>query len=561
MEKSRDGRYSYICKEIKRLHNVYLQQGGVKMVVKCKQDVEQIVNQYKGKQVLLGELLVDRHPSDKIACYYESDNGDERTYTYGELSTLSKKFAQVLQDKGVQKGDAVAVLLSKGPEVIISLLAIWRLGAVQVPLFTAFGPEAIEYRVTHSGANVIITNDENRSKLMQLQDKKVITIDCDDKHAEDFDFWSSIDQASPLSEDTKVEEDDLFILIYTSGTTGHPKGVEVPVRALAAFESYMRFGLDVQPSDTFWNIADPGWAYGLYYGIVGPLLVGRTFVVYRARFTVQDTYRILAKYNVTNFAAAPTVYRTMRVEEVPEIANKLSLRVLSSAGEPLNYDIAEWAKKHLGLPIYDHYGQTELGMAINNHHHESLHVPVRPGSMGEPLPGYHAVILNGEGEEQPAGVEGQIAIDTEKSPVFWFRGYKNDEAKTAKQFMFNNRYYLTSDSASRDEDYHFYFSGRADDIITSSGYKIGPFEVESSLMGHEAVAETTVIGVPDPQRGEIVKAFIVLREGYTPSEALKEELSTFVKSRLSAHEYPRAIEFLAELPKTPSGKIQRFLLR
>src|SRR5699024_1580495 len=165
---------------------------------------------------------------------------------------------------------------------------------------------------------------------MQLQDKKVITIDSDDNHTEDLDFWSSIEQALPISEDTKVEEDDLFILIYTSGTTGHPKGVEVPVRALAAFEGYMRFGLDVQPSDTFWNIADPGWAYGLYYGIVGPLLVGQTFVVYRARFTVEDTYRILEKYNVTNFAAAPTVYRTMRVEEVPEIANKLSLRVLSS---------------------------------------------------------------------------------------------------------------------------------------------------------------------------------------------------------------------------------------
>lgn len=531
------------------------------MVMKCEEDVEQFVNQYKGKQVSLGELFVDRHPSDKIAFFYENESGEKRTYTYGELSTLSKQFAQVLQDEGVHKGDSVAVLLSKGPEVFISLLAIWRLGAVQVPLFTAFGPEAIEYRVTHSGAQVLITNDENRSKLNQLADKKVITIGRHESDEEDVDFWSALTKAKPLAKDTMVEEDDLFIVIYTSGTTGHPKGVEVPVRALAAFEGYMRFGLDLQPTDTFWNIADPGWAYGLYYGIVGPLLIGQTFVVYSARFNVQDTYRIMKKYEVTNFAAAPTVYRTMRVEELPEIVQTLSLRVLSSAGEPLNNDIAQWAKEHLGLAIYDHYGQTELGMAINNHHHETLHVPVRPGSMGEPLPGYHAVIINGQGEEQPAGVEGQIAIDTDKSPVFWFRGYKDDEAKTAQQFMLNNRYYLTSDSASRDEDFHFYFSGRADDIITSSGYKIGPFEVESSLMGHEAVAETTVIGVPDPQRGEIVKAFVVLRNGYSPSEELKEQLSKFVKSRLSAHEYPRAIEFLDELPKTPSGKIQRFLLR
>lgn len=530
---------------------------------KCVQEVEQLVKQYKEKNVSLGDLLCDRHPSDQLALYYEEENGEKRTYTYGELSKLSKKFAQVLREEGVKKGDSVAVLLPKGPEVLISLLGIWRLGAVQVPLFTAFGPEAISYRVEHSDAKVIITNEENRFKLNEITENTVISVapSSSEMVGSDIEFWAALEDAKPLLKDVEVTEDDLFILIYTSGTTGHPKGVEVPVFALAAFEGYMRFGLDVRKDDVFWNIADPGWAYGLYYGVVGPLLIGQSFIMYNGQFSVQETYRILEDYQVTNFAAAPTVYRTMRVEEVPEDIGKLKLRVLSSAGEPLNPDITSWTKENLGLPIYDHYGQTELGMAINNHHCPALERPVKTGSMGEPMPGYAAVIIDEAGMEQPPGVEGQLAIDTEKSPVFWFRGYSKEHEKTAKQFINNERYYLTSDSASRDEENNFFFSGRADDIITSSGYKIGPFEVESSLMGHEAVAETTVIGVPDEQRGEIVKAFIVLRPSFTPSEELKKELSEFVKVKLSAHEYPREIEFIEELPKTPSGKIQRFLLR
>src|SRR5699024_3320710 len=365
-----------------------------------------------------------------------------------------------------------------------------------------------------------------------------------------------------LEQNEVVTKDDLLIILYTSGTTGNPKGVQVPVYSLAAFEAYMRFGLNLRKGEVFWNIADPGWAYGLYFAVIGPLLLGETFIVYDGPFDVQNTLRIFQEYKVTNFAGAPTVYRLMRAEGIDDnVKEKLHLRVLSSAGEPLNYDVIKWAEHHLGLPIYDHYGQTEQGMVINNHHHPDLQSTYNPGSTGKAMPGFRITILNDNGEEVGPNVEGQIAIDTEQSPLFWFKGYYQNEEKTAERYRFGSRYYLTGDDASIDENDYFYFSGRNDDIIMSAGYRIGPFEVESAIMEHEAVAETAVVGVPDERRGEIVKAYIVLKANYIPSEELEKEIQRDVKGKLSAHEYPRMIEFVDALPKTPGGKIQRFLLK
>lgn len=369
----------------------------------------------------------------------------------------------------------------------------------------------------------------------------------------DTHFWQTLHKAIPILENTEVTGDDLFIMLYTSGTTGHPKGVEVPVRALAAFEGYMQFGLDLRPDDIFWNIADPGWAYGL----VGPLLFGQTFIIYNAKFSVEEAYRVLKEYGVTNYAAAPTVYRSMRAAGLSEgLKEELNVRVLSSAGEPLNPDVSTWAEKHLGIPVHDHYGQTEQGMVIDNHHHLELQCPVKEGSMGQAMPGFRVVIVDEAGTELPPGQEGQLAIDTEHSPFFWFRGYFRDEQRTQDRFVVEGRYYPTRDAASRDKNDYIYFAGRSDDIISSAGYRVGPFEVESALMVHEAIAEAAVIGVPDEQRGEIIKTYVVLRSGFARSD-----LSQFVKENLSAHEYPREIEFVDELPKTPSGKIQRFQLR
>lgn len=538
--------------------------------------VDSLLHEYDRQMPSVAYALCDRHNPNQIALCYENAAGEKQTHTYGELTKLSKKFAAVLHKLGVKKGHRVAILLPKGPELFISALAVWRLGAIHVPLFTAFGPQAIAYRVNQSGAQIIITDSENRAKLSEKTSEfeavdtsriQVITAASQSEQdhrgkSADIPFWQSLNRAEPLSKNSSVTGEDLFILLYTSGTTGQPKGVEVPVKALAAFEGYMRFGLDLRKDDVFWNIADPGWAYGLYYALIGPLLLGQTTIMYDGKFSVEEAYRILEDYEVTNFAAAPTVYRAMRAEGMPqETKEKLKLRVLSSAGEPLNPDVSAWAEIHFGVPIHDHYGQTEHGMIVNNHHEPELQEPIKIGSMGKPMPGCRIVIVDEEGNELPTGEEGQIAIDVKHSPLLWFHGYYQDEKRTTERFTKDSRYYLTGDNGSRDEENHFYFSGRSDDIITSSGYKIGPFEVESAMMSHQAVAEAAVVGAPDKKRGEIVKAFVVLRQGFEPSDELKEELSQFVKKHLSAHEYPREIEFVKTLPKTPSGKIQRFLLR
>lgn len=538
---------------------------------KFSDQVEQLIKQHDYDNLSLANVLVERHDPEKIAFYFESDEGEKRTYTYGELNELSKKFATVLKNQGVEKGSRVAVLLPKGPETFISALAIWRLGAVYVPLFTAFEKKAISYRVEHSGASVILTDAQNRVKVTEAfndmgeeaaSNITVITKDAKQlADVDDIDYYEALEQAEPFEDAVRVTKDDQMILIYTSGTTGNPKGVDVPVFALSAFEAYMRFGLDVKPEDIFWNIADPGWAYGLYYGVIGPLPLGQTFVVNQGKFDVEWTYRMLRDYKVTNFAGAPTVYRTMRVHGTPDFIDEINLKTLSSAGEPLNPDVSNWAEKVFGQPIYDHYGQTELGMCVVNLHKEDMRHEVKPGSMGPAMPGYRAVILDDNGNELGPGEEGELAIDIENSPLFWYRGYYNEPEKTKEVFSKDKRYYFTRDAASRDEDWMFFFSGREDDIIISSGYRIGPFEVESSLMEHEAVAETAVVGVPDEQRGELVKAYVILRPGYEPSDDLAKELSEFVKKNLSAHEYPRIVEFIDQLPKTPSGKIQRYLLR
>ncbi len=529
--------------------------------------VAQWIEEYSGSDVSLGYLLCDRHCSDpgRIALRYEDAGGVSSNLSFEELREQSSRAAGAFRKLGIMRGDRVATLVPKGPALTIAALGLWRLGAVHVPLFTAFGPQAIELRVRNAGVKAIITDVTNRGKLTDLNlDVTIITIASEPENVpvDDVAFWTVLEEATPLEESAQLSGDDLMILLYTSGTTGHPKGVPVPVKALAAFETYYHYGLDVREDDVIWNVADPGWAYGLFYALVAPLLLGKATLIYNSPFNAEGIYQVLQKYGITNFAAAPTVYRAMRAAGTQALdRERLKLRVASSAGEPLNPDVVSWAEAELGIPIYDHYGQTELAMLVNNHHHPELQQPLRPGAMGQPMPGFHAVILDESGEELGPGEEGQIAIDVTASTLFWFPGYYNDPKWTAERFTADGRYYLTGDAASKDDAGYFWFSGRDDDIIISAGYRIGPFEVESALMGHPAVAESAVVGSPDELRGQVVKAFVVLRDDYSPSSGLEEELSQFVKRTLSAHAYPRKIIFLDELPKTPSGKVQRFLLR
>jgi len=531
---------------------------------------------YTGDDVSVAGLLCDRHAdgSGRIALQYEDATGNQSRLSFDELSEHSSRFAGVLRDLGIGPGDRVATLLPKTPELLITTLAIWRLGAVHVPLFTAFGPQAIAYRVVDSSTSVLVTNATYRPRVEasatgptgengSRAPLRIVTVESSAPVGpSDVPFWDSLRQSAPLTPPVSIRGDDLIILIYTSGTTGNPKGVEVPARALASFEAYMRFGYDLRPDDVYWNIADPGWAYGLYYALIGPLLCGNTTLFLDAPFDADRVYQTFERYGVTNFAAAPTVYRALRAAGQREgLRDRLHVRNMSSAGEPLNPDVITWAREQLGVPIFDHYGQSEHGMLVNNHHARALQRLVQPGSMGHPMPGFRVVIVGDDSREIAPGQEGQLAVDIHESPLYWFRSYYNAPDRTAERFSTDGRYYLSGDAASCDADGYFFFSGRADDVITSAGYRIGPFEVESALVAHPAVAEAAAVGAPDPIKGEFVKAYVVLTPGRQPSDALAHELGQFVKTSLSAHMYPREIEFLEQLPKTPSGKIQRFLLR
>jgi len=501
----------------------------------------------------------DRHTGqNRLALRAISADGEPREFTFDDLRDMSARVGNMLKAAGVGPGDVVAGMLPRIPELAAVILGAWRIGAVYQPLFTAFGPKAIDHRLKTSDARLVVTNTANRGKLDEVEDcPRVATILAPGEAlpAGDIDFRAAGAAASPDCEPVMRKGDDLFMMMSTSGTTGFPKGVPVPLSALLAFGAYMRDAIGLRPDDVFWNIADPGWAYGLYYAITGPLLLGMATTLYEGAFTARSTYDIIERLGVTSLAGSPTAFRLL-LAEGPEAAAgvKGRLRVVSSAGEPLNPEVIRWFDAHLAAPIHDHYGQTENGMMVNNHH--GLSHKVRAGSAGYAMPGYRIVVLDEAGRELGPNQPGILAVDIANSPLRWFGGYHRSETPAISR-----GYYRTGDTVEFEPDGSISFIGRADDVITSSGYRIGPFDVESALIEHPAVNEAAVVGVPDPRRTEIVKAFVVLSPSHQASDALAEELAQHVKKRLSAHAYPREIDFVKELPKTPSGKIQRFLLR
>ncbi|MGV9711590.1 AMP-binding protein [Gordonia sp. NPDC003424] len=496
---------------------------------------------YGAAEADAADLLVDRHDPAAVAFTtidVEAGGLVTTDVTYGELAEQSKRFATALAGLGVGRGDTVGVLMGKRTELVVALLAIARLGATYIPLFTAFAPPAIEMRVTAGNARVVVTEPSQAEKLAGLDVTTVVA-------GEQFD--ELVASSEPIAESVAVGGDGALILLFTSGTTGAPKGVPVPVRALASFCCYMHYGLDVAPDDVFWNAADPGWAYGLYYGVLGPLAMGRRNLLLHAGFTPEVTAQVLRELGVTNFAAAPTVYRSLSKD--PSFSG-FSLRRASSAGEPLTPDVIEWARDALHTEVRDHYGQTEHGMFINNHWHPDVAEPLVPGSMGKPMPGFAAGI-----------VDGQIAIDVARSPLMWFAGYLDAPEKTAARFTEDKAWYLTGDTGRMDDEGRFFFTARDDDVIIMAGYRIGPFDVESVLITHPAVIDVAVVGRPDQLRGEVLEAFVVLADGVDGTDALETELQQLVKTGFAAHAYPRTVHFVDALPKTPSGKIQRFILR
>ena len=474
--------------------------------------------------------------------------------TFAKFEASSARFANLLRARGIGRGDVVAALLPRVPELLTVILGAWRAGAVYQPLFTAFGPAAIQSRVTAPGgsqAKLIVTDAANRGKLDGVADCPPILL----AERGAGSFSAALDAQPARFDPVALGGDDPFVMMFTSGTTGPPKGVRYPLRMLLPVAAYMRDGLDLRAEDRFWNVADPGWAYGMLYAVIGPLLLGHATTMVEAPFTVEGAVRVIAAQRITNLAAAPTAYRAMMAAGDAAMAPIGGLlRVASSAGEPLNPEVVRWADRVLGCPLRDHYGQTEMGMMANDHH--GLRQPTKPGSAGLAMPGYDLAVLDDELRPAPRGSVGVLAVRRSASPLFMFDGYWRADTPA-----FRGDWYLTGDTMRQDEDGHFFFVGRNDDIITSAGYRIGPFDVESVMIEHPAVAEVAVVGKPDPERTEIVKAFVVLRAGFEASEALAAELQAHVRRRLSLHAYPREIAFAPELPKTPSGKVQRFLLR
>jgi len=502
----------------------------------------------------------DRHAnSDAIALYWHGKDGRKEQYSFAELKKYSSQFANFLKSQGIGKGDRVSGLLPRTPELIITILATWRIGAVYQPLFTAFGPKAIEHRIQLAQSKLVVTDLANRDKLSEIINcPAIVTVHAEteaERYPHDLSFWTVLNRQAEACELEILNVDDPFLLMFTSGTTGPAKPLKVPLKALIAFASYMQNAIGLTPEDAFWNIADPGWAYGLYYAIIGPLMLGHSTLFYEGGFNAESVCEIVKEYDITNLAGAPTAYRMMMAADPAQMAKlRGKLRVVSSAGEPLNPEVIRWFKEVLDVPIYDHYGQTEVGMVVCNHH--ALEHPVRSGSAGFASPGYRIAVVNEQGHELAADVPGILAVDISQSPMMWFSGYEE-----SRKSPFVGQYYLTGDTAEIHADGSMSFVGRSDDVITTSGYRVGPFDVESALLEHDAVIEAAVIGVPDPERTEVIKAFVILANNFAASAHLEEELGQFVKKRLSAHAYPRLIEFVTELPKTPSGKIQRFLLR
>lgn len=511
-------------------------------------------------QASTAHWLCDRHDPSATAFTLVARDLSAVDVSYGELRLQSERLAAALSARGLNRGDRVATLMGKSAAYLVTVLAIWRLGAVHVPLFTAFATPAIAFRVSASQCKFIVCDSSQRAKLDFDTGSQSTIISVGGSDAGSLAYEDLLASGAATVPSVAVGGDGPIVQIYTSGTTGTPKGVVVPLRAIAAFLTYARYGLNIRDDDVFWNAADPGWAYGLYYAVIAPLASGVRSLLLEGGFAADTTFEVLRRFGVTNFAAAPTVFRALRASGARP--SNLRLRCASSAGEPLTPEVNDWAQSALGLAVHDHYGQTETGMLINNHHHEALRRPLHPGAMGHVLPGWSAVVLKTDRDTPAAaGEAGRLAIDLRDSPLAWFEGYVGDPGRSAEKFSTDGRWYLTGDAGFMDEAGYFHFSSRDDDVIIMAGYRIGPFEIESVLVSHAAVSECAVVAAPDPLRGEVLEAFVVLSEGRAASSALTEELQEWVKRRYAAHAYPRRVHYVQALPKTPSGKVQRFVLR
>ncbi|KAF0822823.1 acetyl-CoA synthetase [Cytobacillus firmus] len=508
---------------------------------------------------------IDRHAEsfrkNKVALYYRDGQRNEK-YTFKEMKELSNKAGNALKAYGdVEKGDRVFIFMPRSPELYFAVLGAVKLGAIVGPLFEAFMEGAVRDRLADSEAKVLITTPEllERVPVDKLPALKHVFLVGEniEENGPYVDFNKRMAESGRKLPIEWVDGNDGLILHYTSGSTGKPKGVLHVHNAMIQHYQTAKWVLDLKEEDVYWCTADPGWVTGTSYGIFGPWLTGTSNLVVGGRFNPETWYKMIEEYGVTVWYSAPTAFRMLMGagDEVVKKFDLSSLRHVLSVGEPLNPEVVRWGTKVFNMRIHDTWWMTETGAQLICNY---PCLEIKPGSMGKPIPGVKAAIVDDQGNELPPNRMGNLAI--KKGWPSMMHAIWNNEQKYESYFMPGD-WYVSGDSAYMDEDGYFWFQGRVDDVIMTSGERVGPFEVESKLIEHPAVAEAGVIGKPDPVRGEIIKAFVALRDGHEPSEELVEEIRQFVKKGLAAHAAPREIEFRDKLPKTRSGKIMRRVLK
>ena len=513
---------------------------------------------------------IDRHVAKgngaKPAMLWEGKNGEQEAYTFADLSAATNQFANVLRGLGLRKGDRVFTFMERLPEIYIAVFGALKAGCVAGPLFSAFGPDPVRDRLEDSGAVVLVTQPELRKRIAHIFPdlpalKHIVIVNKGGRSAEppiDGDLaWDDLmAEASGDFGSIETSRDDYSIMHYTSGTTGKPKGAVH--RHNSVIQQYItgKWVLDLQPDDIYWCTADPGWVTGTSYGMIAPWTNGVTQVIYEGGFSARKWYETIQRYGVTVWYTAPTAVRMLMKQgvELPQSFDLSTLRYVASVGEPLNPEGVVWGEEAFGLPIHDNWWQTETG-AIMIANYPSMEI--RPGSMGRPLPGIEAAIVDNDGNELPANTSGNLAARPGWPSMF--QTYWQQQERYDSRFV--NGWYFSGDEAEQDSDGYFWFIGRTDDVINTAGHLVGPFEVESALIEHPAVAEAGVIGKPDPVAMEVVKAFVALNEGVEATDELRRDIMGFARKKLAAAVAPREIEIVDSLPKTRSGKIMRRLLK
>ena len=493
---------------------------------------------------------------DRVALIHEQPDGQVRRYTFAELRELSNRCANMLVGLGLQRNDRVLLLLGQRPETAILHLAAWRAGMISVLCSVLFGADAVSYRVQTSGAKVVITDDANLDKAIEVAgDARVLCVD--GGRGEAADFWALLREGAGTFATVDTDADDPAFLLFTSGTTGPAKGALHAHRSLLGHMPCIEMQHDFfpQPGDVMWSASDWAWIAGLMDVLMPSWFHGVPVLAFRSvGFDPEQAFHMIAKHDVTNTLLVPTMIRLMKQVPHPRSRYELKVRSLISGGEAVGPEIIEWTQDALGIRINEVFGQTECNLVLG--HNAALMAP-KPGSLGQPIPGHVGAIVDDAGNELPAGEVGQIAF-RRPDPVMLLEYWNNPVATWDK---FAGDWLLTGDLGVRDEDGYFWYRSRADDVITSAGYRIGPGEIEEALLRHPAVRLAAAIGVPDAVRTESIKAFLVLAEDQQPTDALAQEIREFVKTRLARHEYPRDIEFVDALPTTTTGKIMRRELR